>query len=572
MHSTDNLVPEPERLRVFQLLRILGTFWPCAVVLWVVPGKLFVSPDSTQYLSAARNLLAGNGLAAYWWSGRPEPLTHFPPLYPFILSLLARVGFDLEQAALWLNIVALATIVWQSSGLAGLLAGGHAVQRARVMAVCALAVGLAHDVIYVSVMLFTEPLFIALSLCALSALGRWLASTTEDAARADGRTIAWSGVCCGLALLTRFVGPALIATCVLAIVMNNRKHILERLRPAAFFTLIAGAPLSAWLAYNQLRDLKVSNRDLVWHTVSLGELKFGMLTVSHWLSPFIPWAPARFLLLALGGLCLAGLTVSLWHVGLRDLFRPVSVNDLLTSRTSDERGPSRSMAVVAMLFVVAYAGLLITSISVVDKSTPLDLRILSPLLPIAILLAVALVALLARSRSDSPGWPSRVARISGATLGGVYLVSQGFALVVWAPPARSDGLGLNATADAAPAVLAKAGALPREAVIYSNMPDLIYYFTGRVVYGLPWRHSPTSLLPNPNYATELSNLSHRLAPTYVVIFDRGADRTYVATVEEVGRQQHFATLDSMPGGYVGRVTPLTSSQMPSRTTSRRSMQ
>lgn len=557
---------------MFRLLRLLGTLWPCAVVLWVVPGKLFVSPDSTQYLSAARNLVAGNGLASYWWSGRPEPLTHFPPLYPFVLSLLARVGSDMEQAALWLNIIALATIVWQASGLAGQLAGGHAVQRARIMAFCALAVGLAHDVVYVSVMLFTEPLFIAASLCALSALARGLSKTAEDAAGSDSRTIALSGVCCAIAVLTRFVGLALIATCVLAIVLHERKQLRHRLRTAAFFAFIAGAPLGAWLVYNRLRDLKVSNRDLALHTVSLGELKFGMLTVSHWLSPYMPWSLARLLLLALACLCLGVLAVSFWHVGWRGLFRPVSVNDLAASRGRDEREPSTSVAVVAGLFVLAYSGLLIASISVVDNSTPLDLRILSPLMPIAILLAVAVVALLARRRSDSAGWPSWMAGISGATLGGVYLVSQGLALVVWAPPARAEGLGLNAAAHVAPAVLAKVRGLPREAVVYSNMPDLIYYSTGRVVYGLPWRHSPTSLVPNPSYATELSNLSRRAEPTYVVVFERGADRTYVATLEDVGRRQHFATLDSIPGGYFGRVASPTSSRISGRTPSATSTQ
>jgi len=220
------------------------------------------------------------------------------------------------------------------------------------------------------------------------------------------------------------------------------------------------------------------------------------------------------------------------------------------------------VSVVALLFLLAYAGLLITSISVADDSTPLDVRILSPLMPIAIVLVVGLAALLARRRPDRADWPRRVAAVSGPALGGVYLVSQALALVVWARPARAEGLELNAIARSAPALLGRVSALPSDAVVYSNMPDLIYYITGRVVNGLPWRHSPTSLLPNPQYAAELAGLAQNAAPTYVVVFELGSDRTYVATLEDVEGRQRFVTLDSMPGGYFGRVAPSTSSRTP----------
>lgn len=559
MSSTDNLADERRRLQKYQVLRLLGMLWPCAVVLWVVPGRLFVAPDSTQYLSAARNLLAGNGLASYWWSGRPEPLTHFPPLFPLILALFGWVGLDMEQAALWLNLAALSTIVWQSSRLAGLLAGGSAVQRARVMAFCALAVGLAHDVTYVSAILFTECLFMALSLSAISALVRGLGGSADDAERFEGRAIALSGAFCALAALTRFVGLALIAACVLAILVQGKRGMMNRLRMAALFFVTASGPLGAWLMYNRLRHLNVSNRELALHPVSSGELRYGMLTVSHWLSPFIPWSLPRLILFALGCLFLATLGVALWRVGWRDLFRSESVDDPARFLSREQASaPRSSVVVLALLFVFSYSGLLITSISVADNSTPLDLRILSPLMPTAIVLVVGFAALLARRRSAFPGWSQLAAAISGTALGGIYLVSQALALVVWARTARAEGSDLNAIARAAPRMLARVSALPPEAVVYSNMPGLIYYFSKRVAIGLPWRYSPTSLLPNPRYAIELAGLSCHAAPTYVVVFKRGSDRTYVATLEDVESRQQFVTLDSMPAGYFGRVAPRTS--------------
>src|SRR6187455_890822 len=45
-----------------------------------------VSPDSSEYVMGARNLLAGKGVGAIDADGEFHPLTHFPPLYMLLLA------------------------------------------------------------------------------------------------------------------------------------------------------------------------------------------------------------------------------------------------------------------------------------------------------------------------------------------------------------------------------------------------------------------------------------------------------------------------------------------------------
>ena len=36
-----------------------------------------------------------------WWLGRPEPLAHFPPVYPLVVAFLTGFGLTATRAA-WL--------------------------------------------------------------------------------------------------------------------------------------------------------------------------------------------------------------------------------------------------------------------------------------------------------------------------------------------------------------------------------------------------------------------------------------------------------------------------------------
>jgi hypothetical protein len=60
-----------------------------------------ISPDSVAYIASALNLLNGLGLSTLSGDCKPIPLTHFPPLFPLLLSSIGVLGDDPLIAVRW---------------------------------------------------------------------------------------------------------------------------------------------------------------------------------------------------------------------------------------------------------------------------------------------------------------------------------------------------------------------------------------------------------------------------------------------------------------------------------------
>jgi hypothetical protein len=73
----------------------------------------FVLPDSAQYLSMAKNVMAGHGVAtSLVWTeehhrlgGMPVPQTNLPPGYPILIVLVSQLGVDPLRAAFLVSLV-----------------------------------------------------------------------------------------------------------------------------------------------------------------------------------------------------------------------------------------------------------------------------------------------------------------------------------------------------------------------------------------------------------------------------------------------------------------------------------
>jgi len=65
------------------LLIILAGACASILMFWITDYGPGVSPDSTTYIETARNLLAGNGFTV-----GGKPMTHYPPAYPLLLSIV----------------------------------------------------------------------------------------------------------------------------------------------------------------------------------------------------------------------------------------------------------------------------------------------------------------------------------------------------------------------------------------------------------------------------------------------------------------------------------------------------
>ncbi len=193
-----------------------------------------LSPDSAYYLSAARSLAAGNG----WTTFEGLPLTTWPPLFSTLLALPTALGVNTFLAARVMNALACGGAIT----VAGLLFR-HTFQ-SRLLAVLATAALISTPLVSVSIMAWTEPVFVLLALLLALLLIRYMAEPRTP------RLIALCTVA-ALACLQRYAGVALpVAGAALLLTWHNGPPRPCRIRRAAIFLGASLLPLGAWLVRN----------------------------------------------------------------------------------------------------------------------------------------------------------------------------------------------------------------------------------------------------------------------------------------------------------------------------------
>jgi hypothetical protein len=179
---------------------------------------------------------------------------------------------------------------------------------------------------------------------------------------------------------------------------------------------------------------------------------------------------------------------------------------VLVFRRPAERpaAPSQSHLAHALAwFVLAYAGVLFGNLLLLDSSTPLDARILSPMLAALVPLAAAW---LVRTWSRGQMWTRSLIAILGLVLlagfaaDGRQLLDQGWL----------RGWGFSHRTWQSSPLLEAVRALP-PITIYTNEPDLVYFHTGRPSYIVFGSIDPVTGLPRQGYGEWLNLAKDTLA-------------------------------------------------------------
>ena len=210
----------------------LGT----ALILARVGAHAGLTYDSIHYVGLARNVLEGEGYTNY----RGGIHTTWPPGYPLLLVAAGLGIVDPYDVAAALN-----------AGLFGLtiLVTGLYLRRrleTRFLALWAcLALALALPLAVTASFAMAEMSFILFATLAL---------IQTDRALRDDRwaALVWAAVFCALAWQTRYIGVAVPALTGLALLLQGGLTLSRRMRRAAFFAVVAGAPMALWLLRNYL--------------------------------------------------------------------------------------------------------------------------------------------------------------------------------------------------------------------------------------------------------------------------------------------------------------------------------
>lgn len=244
-----------------------------------------LSPDSVWYVAMARELATGHDAFA---GEHLRPA--WPPLFILLIAAPALVGVDPIDAVAILNPSILVSIC-VVSGLWLYRRTGLGFASLIVTGVLAFSIPLTRASSFV----WTEPLFVLLTLCSLVLLDRHLRDNSLVA-------LLFAGLFAALACLTRYAGVALIASSALLVLAKPQITLKRKTLRALLYSLVAALPVSLWLLRNLLMSGTVAGGRTTGEWTFAENVERGVLTLGKWV---LPWrSPDQSLDLLISGVSL----------------------------------------------------------------------------------------------------------------------------------------------------------------------------------------------------------------------------------------------------------------------------
>lgn len=460
--------------------------------LWAPRQLTLASDDSINYLEGAKNIAAGRGysdLVLRFPRAVERPITHFPPLTSLAIAATGRPLGDFERGAWWVNLLCYAASIGLAAWIGKEAAGG----KSRIGLLTALPLLILPQLPRDYTSLGSEAIFYPLVLLGWLGLLRFgLRQRQADL---------WMGAAgFGLAVAARYAGLIWCVTLPVLVFALAAGGIWLRIRLGiGSFALALLPSIAVWIR-NKMVAGSAMNRAISIHWMSADHWREAATTFAWWFLPYRLQNPVAGSVVM--GLCLiAFLCAVYWAFG--ELRRPV-------------RDPAKISGGIAATLALSYAAFLTATISLVHFNTPLDPRILGPVL---VFLLVGAVPLIFSSRQ-----PQRRAVVVGGIFA-VFLLWQTVTLVrTWlkGPP---EVHGFRSPRYQQSALFAPLRQAPDDALIVSNNPRLTSFIIDRQTWRLPQRLDPQSFRPNPYLEADLAVLQTATAQRggFLLLFSSLAD-------------------------------------------------
>lgn len=469
-------------------------------MIWVATRwGIGLTPDSTVYIGAARNIVRKLGLV----HPPGTPMTHYPPLYPLTLAGASAFGTDPLHSARWVHGFLLAA----NTGFLGYL-----FYRASGRSIIGWSLG---SILFITspVMLmiharaWSEPLFVFWTLLGLIGLAGYLETPRRS-------SLVLAAVFTALAFLTRYIGASLALAGAAAVFLFSKNPVLQRIRHAALFGAISVFPMVLWMIRNRLAAGTATNRALIIHPVTGGQVEGMLATLGAVMAP--GWTPNPVQAgIYLAALCLLG-------AAFRLKYRKIQADGYFASDLS-------AFPAAASVFLLCYLVLLTASISFFDAHTPMDVRILSPVYVFGLCVLVCL-ALQTRRAFRRPFYALGVVAV---VLG--FSVAQVFILKTDLRALYENGSFFASKRWQVSELMAGVKALPRKTLIYSNAPDALDILADRPARMIPNLFNPGIRRKNPDFQQQISHMMQELAQKDgVLVYANRIDwRWYLPTAEDL---------------------------------------
>ena len=412
-----NLTPPQLSRSTFIVALLLTALIAAAAVAFATRNGIGLSRDSETYFAVARQLLEGKGFSIPAGSDASQPLTHYPPLYPIVLAGLGKMGLDVASGARLLNIVMFASSVL----LTGLIFRRGLRLPCSTSLLGAALTAMSIDLVRTYAQAWSEGPFIFLMLAAWLLLGLFL----DDHRRA---MLIAAALAVALATLTRYAGLGLTIAGAAALLIYGERTRRQRFADLALFLAISCVPIATWFIRNLAHTGSAANRQLAFHLPGGKQMQMAMITIAEWMWP----APSER----------NWLTWTAFGIVLTLVIIACTSARNARAEGRRESGQTGNAAGVIACFAIVYSLFVLTSVTLVDASTPLDFRILAPL---HLALLIGIIARAYRDPACRP--PPEHGRAIGPTIlaitGGNLLAGQAARTTLWAYHAFEEARGLR---------------------------------------------------------------------------------------------------------------------------------
>ncbi|MEP5764424.1 MAG: glycosyltransferase family 39 protein [Halieaceae bacterium] len=476
-----------------------------AAIVWVAtPNGAGLQPDSIGYIRLARDLAAGASIF--------ELGTHWPPGYPLLLAVGTWVpGAELATAR-WVCVLSAGVT---TIGL-GFILRDNLTGRLSGFVLPIVLLGLILSPAFTQIIwqALSEGPFIAALVWAVYA-----ALSFADRQRAGSLLLLCA--CIGLMSLLRYSFAPFMLAVLLGLLLTARHWHRHWQLLAIAGLLLAALPLLSWLG---LSSSAGGPRQFSVHLVGMAHYRELANTFSLWLG-FVP----------------ASLSII------------VFVLSLLPAAVAWWTGRSTVLA-LCLLMIGGYLAFLLVSISFMDAHTPLDARILSPLLPLWLVMqavAVGQLSLIPAARHAEAVFLVLLMLIVVAGLGNFsQQLSQAIRF--------GDGFA-DQRFRAAP-VFSYVDELSPDQTVYTNAGEFFYLFYNRDTRQLPKLYNTQTGMLNPELGPEIESMLAALLETdgVVIWVDALAGRNYLPTVEYLDERLPLDVVTRMNGGTVLKLSDVSS--------------
>jgi hypothetical protein len=435
-------------LILFLIILIAGSLY---VFLWATgPYGIGVRTDSVAYLWSSENLVKGFGLGRLNGLGEFRPMTHWPPLYPFLLTLPQLFGLNSLSAARVFGAVSIGLMVLLLGLSISRLTRGSPWYTGLGTLVLVTSYALWNTSLYA----MTEPLYMVLGLAAFLFLDNYLST----------RKSFWlviTAVLLALGLLTRYAAGALVIASVLVLIIQPGQSVKAKFKDVIILCSIAILPLALWMIRNVLLADTATNRILEFAPIPVEEWNnFKNLAVG-WIVP----------ILKLDDVSLPRLTLV--------LFAAIFLAWFTGRSGSSGRRESSRLWLIYLFYAFSYTAYIFMAKVFFDQTIPLgEERIFLPLYSsVAMLIIYGLFLLeqhLVKRRALRIALVSIYALVAIGFIRGSIPTSAAYAKL-----SNEKGLGLANVDVTGMDIIPVIKNLSSGPVIFSDDLEVLYFLTGR---------------------------------------------------------------------------------------------